>query len=75
MIWPIAIISFEIADGAMQQRMLKCLADFEERSELAIWTQIMHLVKELWALRRREGSNIKWYHTALGSMSDSFMLL
>jgi hypothetical protein len=75
MIWPIAIISFEIADDATQQRMLKCLALFEERSELAIWTQIMHLVKELWALRKREGTNIKWHQTALGSMSDSFMLL
>ncbi|RGP77265.1 arginine metabolism regulation ii [Fusarium longipes] len=75
MIWPVAIISFEIADDAMQQRMLKCLTLFEERSELAIWTQIMHLVKELWALRKREGANIKWHQTALGSMSDSFMLL
>lgn len=75
MVWPVAIISFEIAADAMQQRMLKCLAFFEGRSELAIWTQIMQLVKDLWALRKREGANIKWYHTALGSMSDSFMLL
>ncbi|GKU09581.1 arginine metabolism regulation protein ii [Fusarium langsethiae] len=75
MIWPVAIIAFEIADDAMQQRMLKCLACLWERSELAIWTQITQLVKELWSLRKREGANIKWYHTALGSMSDSFMLL
>ncbi|KAF4343290.1 Arginine metabolism regulation II [Fusarium beomiforme] len=75
MIWPVAIIAFEIADTAMQQRMLKSLAFFEERSDLAIWSQITHLVKELWALRKREGANIKWHQTALGSMSDSFMLL
>jgi hypothetical protein len=75
MIWPVAIIAFEIADGPLQQRMLKSLAFFEERSELAIWSQITHLVKELWALRTREGVNIKWHQTALGSMSDSFMML
>ncbi|PTD06808.1 hypothetical protein FCULG_00005518 [Fusarium culmorum] len=75
MIWPVAMIAFEIADDAMQQRMLKCLDLLWERSELAIWTQITHLVKELWALRKREGANIKWYHTALGSMTDSFMLV
>jgi hypothetical protein len=71
----VAIIAFEIADGPLQQRMLKSLAFFEERSELAIWSQITHLVKELWALRTREGVNIKWHQTALGSMSDSFMML
>ncbi|KAF9771832.1 hypothetical protein IL306_010498, partial [Fusarium sp. DS 682] len=58
--------AFEIADTAMQQRMLKSLAFFEERSDLAIWSQITHLVKELWALRKREGANIKWHQTALG---------
>ncbi|KAL6917121.1 hypothetical protein ACHAPO_006066 [Fusarium lateritium] len=75
MIWPVAMIAFEIADDAMQQRMLRCLTLLWERSELAIWTQITQLVKELWALRKREGANIKWYHTALGSMTDSFMLV
>ncbi|KAF4455733.1 Arginine metabolism regulation protein II [Fusarium austroafricanum] len=75
MLWPVAIIAFEIADSAMQQRMLKSFAFFEERSELAIWSQIKEQVKELWALRRREGLNIKWHQTALGRMSDSFMLL
>jgi hypothetical protein len=75
MIWPVAIIAFETGDTTMQQRMLHTLAFFEERSELAIWSQMTHLVKELWALRKREGANIKWHQTALGSMSDSFMLL
>ncbi|KAF5669977.1 Arginine metabolism regulation II [Fusarium heterosporum] len=75
LIWPIAIIAFEIADTPAQQRMLKSLVSFEERSDLAIWSQIRHLVKELWALRAREGADIKWHQTALGSMSDSFMML
>ncbi|KAM0214229.1 hypothetical protein ACHAPQ_003056 [Fusarium lateritium] len=75
MIWPVAIIAFEIADVPLQQRMLKSIAFFEERSQLAIWSQITHLVKELWALRTKEGVNIKWHQTALGSMSDSFMML
>ncbi|EWG51989.1 hypothetical protein FVEG_10827 [Fusarium verticillioides 7600] len=75
MIWPVAIVAFETGDTIMQQRMLHTLAFFEERSELAIWSQMTHLVKELWALRKREGANIKWHQTALGSMSDSFMLL
>ncbi|KAF4967434.1 hypothetical protein FSARC_5007 [Fusarium sarcochroum] len=75
MIWPVAIIAFEIADPTLQQRMLKCINFFEERSDLAIWSQITHLVKELWVLRKREGVNLKWHQTALGSMSDSFMLL
>lgn len=74
MVWPVAIIAFEIAEGPLQQRMLKSLAFFEDRSELAIWSQFTHLVKDLWALRTREGVNIKWHQTALGSM-HSFMLM
>ncbi|KAM5344321.1 hypothetical protein ACJ41O_012858 [Fusarium nematophilum] len=76
MIWPIAIVAFEALDGELQNRILKCLDFFVERSELAIWEQITHLIKDLWALRKTvEGANVKWHETVLGCMSDSFMLL
>lgn len=75
MIWPVAIIAFEILDVGMQHRMLKCLDFFLDRSDLAIWAQIRHLVRDLWSLRKGPEVNLKWHETLLGSMSDSFMLL
>ncbi|RSM00754.1 hypothetical protein CDV31_011679 [Fusarium ambrosium] len=75
MIWPVAIIAFEILDVGMQHRMLKCLDFFLDRSDLAIWAQIRHLVRDLWSLRKGSSVNLKWHETLLGSMSDSFMLL
>ncbi|KAJ4323913.1 hypothetical protein N0V84_004137 [Fusarium piperis] len=75
MIWPVAIIAFEIVDIEMQHRMLQCLDFFFDLSDLAIWAQIRHLVRDLWALRKGPSDNLKWHETILGSMSDSFMLL
>ncbi|KAM0425835.1 hypothetical protein ACHAPT_008773 [Fusarium lateritium] len=75
MIWPVAIIAFEVIDVGMQHRMLKCLDFFLDRSDLAIWGQITHLVRDLWALRKGPSVNLKWHETLLGSMSDTVMLL
>ncbi|KAF5022465.1 hypothetical protein F66182_5501 [Fusarium sp. NRRL 66182] len=75
MVWPIAMVALETGDVSMQHRMLQCLQNLEQCSELALWSQITHHVKELWALRTREGADLKWHQTALGSMSDGFMLM
>ncbi|KAF7557826.1 hypothetical protein G7Z17_g373 [Cylindrodendrum hubeiense] len=76
MLWPIAIIAFEINQSMPQNRMLKCLDNFAERSGLMIWTQLAKLVKDLWALRRTEGNaNVKWHKSVLATVNDSFMLL
>ncbi|KAF4454785.1 Arginine metabolism regulation II [Fusarium albosuccineum] len=75
MVWPVAIIAFEIRHVELQHRMLKCLNFFLDRSDLAIWSQITNLARDLWALRKTQDPNLKWYQTSSGSMSDNFMLL
>ncbi|KAH7141455.1 fungal-specific transcription factor domain-containing protein [Dactylonectria estremocensis] len=76
MLWPIAMIAFEISHAMPQNRMLKCLDGFAERSGLMLWTHLGRLLRDLWALRRTEGNaNLKWHKSVLTSINDSFMLL
>ncbi|KAH6889641.1 fungal-specific transcription factor domain-containing protein [Thelonectria olida] len=76
MLWPMAILAFETTHTMPQNRILKCLETFADRSGFAIWTQLANLVRDLWALRKTEGnSRMKWHRSVLTSMNDSFMLL
>lgn len=76
MLWPIAMIAFEISHSMAQTRMLKCLDVFLDRSGLMLWKQLSRLVKDLWALRKTEGNaNVKWHKSVLTAINDSFMLL
>lgn len=76
MLWPMAILAFETTHAMPQNRILKCLETYADRSGFAIWTQLAGLVRDLWAERKTEGnSNMKWHWSVLTSMNDSFMLL
>ncbi|KAI5468131.1 fungal-specific transcription factor domain-containing protein [Mariannaea sp. PMI_226] len=76
MLWPMAILAFETINVMPQNRILKCMETFAERSGFAIWTQLGNLVRDLWAVRKTEGNHsMKWHRSVLASINDDFMLL
>lgn len=75
LMWPIAMIAFEVQQCALQNRMLKCLDFFASRSGLAVWREFATLVRKLWDSRINEGAgNISWYR-CLPFSSNECMLI
>lgn len=75
LMWPIAMIAFEVQQCVTQNRMLKCLDFFASRSGLAVWTEFATLVRKLWDSRINGGTgNISWYR-CLPFSSNECMLI